>query len=63
MEKYIITMLGEKDHGKSTLIGSLLIAAGAVTEHRINEAKKYSKDGGSSPATFSTALRRSAPRR
>lgn len=45
MEKHIITMLGEKDHGKSTLIGSLLIAAGAATEHRINEAKKYSKGG------------------
>ena len=37
--------MGEKDHGKSTLIGSLLIATGAATEHRINEAKKYSKNG------------------
>ncbi len=45
MDKHIITMLGEKDHGKSTLIGSLLIATGAATEHRINEAKKYSKKG------------------
>ncbi len=42
MEKHIITMLGEKDHGKSTLIGSMLIATGTATEHRINEAKKYS---------------------
>lgn len=45
MEKYVITMLGEKDHGKSTLIGNLLIATGNATDHRINEAKKYSKDG------------------
>ena len=45
MEKHTITMLGEKDHGKSTLIGNLLIATGAATEHRINEAKKYSKKG------------------
>lgn len=45
MDKHIITMLGEKDHGKSTLIGSLLIATGTATEHRINEAKKYSKNG------------------
>ena len=45
MEKHVITMLGEKDHGKSTLIGSLLIATGAATEHRINEARKYSKNG------------------
>lgn len=45
MDKYIITMLGEKDHGKSTLIGSILIATGGATEHRINEAKKYSKGG------------------
>ncbi|MDE1865028.1 MAG: hypothetical protein KGH94_00090 [Candidatus Micrarchaeota archaeon] len=45
MDKHIITMLGEKDHGKSTLIGSMLIATGAATEHRINEAKKYSKGG------------------
>ena len=45
MEKHIITMLGEKDHGKSTLIGSLLIASGSATEQRINEAKKYAKRG------------------
>ncbi len=45
MDKHIITMLGEKDHGKSTLIGSLLIASGSATEQRINEAKKYAKRG------------------
>ncbi len=45
MEKHIISMLGEKDHGKSTLLGNLLIQTGAATEHRINEAKKYTKKG------------------
>ncbi|HVA82974.1 MAG TPA: GTP-binding protein [Candidatus Aquilonibacter sp.] len=38
-----ITLLGHKDHGKSTLIGSLLIQTKSVTEARINEAKKTSK--------------------
>jgi translation elongation factor EF-1alpha len=45
MQKSVITMLGEKDHGKSTLIGSLLIATGAATDERISEAKRYSKGG------------------
>lgn len=40
MDKYVITMLGEKDHGKSTLIGNLLIATDSTTEARINEVKK-----------------------
>jgi small GTP-binding protein len=38
-----ITMLGHKDHGKSTLIGSILMLTNSVTNVRINEAKKYSK--------------------
>jgi len=38
-----ITLLGHKDHGKSTLIGSLLMLTKSVTQTRINEAKKYSK--------------------
>jgi sulfate adenylyltransferase subunit 1 len=37
------TMLGEKDHGKSTLIGNLLIQTGHTTEERIKEAKKAGK--------------------
>ncbi len=38
-----ITMLGHKDHGKSTLIGNLLILTGSVTKSRIKEAEMYSK--------------------
>lgn len=38
-----ITLLGHKDHGKSTLIGNLMILTKSVTETRINEAKKTSK--------------------
>src|SRR5271169_5201570 len=50
MEKYTITMLGEKDHGKSTLIGNLLISTGHTTEARINEVKKTSKSKRFEPA-------------
>ncbi len=38
-----VALLGHKDHGKSTLIGSLLMQTGAATRVRINEAKTYSK--------------------
>jgi translation elongation factor EF-1alpha len=38
-----ISLLGHKDHGKSTLIGSLLMNTGSATQVRINEAKTYSK--------------------
>ena len=38
-----ITLLGHKDHGKSTLIGNLLILTNSVTQARIREAEKYSK--------------------
>ena len=37
-----VTLLGNKDHGKSTLIGSLLIETGSVSQHRIDDAKKNS---------------------
>ncbi len=37
-----VTLLGNKDHGKSTLIGSLLIATKSATKQRIDEAKKVS---------------------
>ncbi|MGI0100259.1 MAG: GTP-binding protein [Candidatus Micrarchaeaceae archaeon] len=50
MDKYIITMLGEKDHGKSTLIGNLLISTGNTTEARIAEVKKTSKSKRFEPA-------------
>ena len=39
-------MLGHKDHGKSTLIGRMLIASGKVTPDRINEAKRASSEAG-----------------
>ncbi len=38
-----ITLLGHKDHGKSTLIGNLLILTNSVTKTRIKEAETYSK--------------------
>ncbi len=38
-----ITMLGHKDHGKSTLIGSILMLTKSVSDARVNEAKKYSQ--------------------
>lgn len=38
-----VTLLGHKDHGKSTLIGNLLITTKSVSEQRINDAKKTSK--------------------
>ncbi|MDE1833296.1 MAG: hypothetical protein KGH58_02655 [Candidatus Micrarchaeota archaeon] len=43
MDKYIVTMLGEKDHGKSTLIGNLLIATGSTTDERVREARVKGK--------------------
>lgn len=33
---YRITLLGEKDHGKSTLLGNLLIKTGSIKRSRIN---------------------------
>lgn len=50
MEKYVITMLGEKDHGKSTLIGNLLIATNSTTKERIAEVKKTNKSDRFEPA-------------
>jgi bifunctional enzyme CysN/CysC/sulfate adenylyltransferase subunit 1 len=41
-----ISLLGHKDHGKSTLIGSMLMQTGAATKVRIEEAKKYSEKKG-----------------
>ncbi len=38
-----VTLLGNKDHGKSTLIGSLLIETRSVSQHRIDDAKKTSE--------------------
>ncbi len=41
-----VTLLGHKDHGKSTLIGQMLIQTKTVTQDRINEAKKISENLG-----------------
>ena len=41
-----IALLGQKDHGESTLIGQLLMQTGAATKVRIKEAQEYSKRQG-----------------
>ena len=41
-----VTLLGHKDHGKSTLIGNLLISTGTATKDRINEARRISSSLG-----------------
>ncbi len=38
-----VTLLGHKDHGKSTLIGNMLMLTESVTQTRIKEAENYSK--------------------
>ncbi len=43
MDVRLVALLGYKDHGKSTLIGSLLMQTGAATQARIKEAEHYSK--------------------
>ncbi len=43
MEIINAAFLGNKDHGKSTLIGNMLMLSGSATQARIDEAKKYSK--------------------
>ena len=39
-------LLGQKDHGKSTLLGSLLIETGAASQARIREARRASEQLG-----------------
>jgi len=43
MDVYKIVVIGDKDAGKSTLIGEIAILTKSVSEARINEAKKESK--------------------
>jgi len=44
MHVYKIALLGNKDHGKSTTIGSLLMLTKSISEARIEEAKRISKE-------------------
>jgi small GTP-binding protein len=44
MDVIKVTLLGHKDHGKSTLIGSMLMSTDSVTKERIADAKKTSKN-------------------
>ncbi len=46
MEIKSITLLGDKDNGKSTTIGSLMILTKSVTDERVDEAKNISKQLG-----------------
>ena len=46
MEVRRISLLGNKDHGKSTLIGSLLMLTKSIPESRIQEANRASKQLG-----------------
>jgi bifunctional enzyme CysN/CysC/sulfate adenylyltransferase subunit 1 len=43
MDRLTITLLGHKDHGKSTLIGRLLFDTKSVMEDRVAEVMKHSK--------------------
>lgn len=39
-----LVIIGHIDHGKSTLMGHVLIAAGAVTDREAREMEKLAKD-------------------
>lgn len=46
MEIKSITLLGDKDNGKSTTIGSLMMLTNSVTDERVEEAKNISRQLG-----------------
>ncbi|MGC8652004.1 MAG: GTP-binding protein [Candidatus Micrarchaeia archaeon] len=46
MQIYKVALLGDKDHGKSTAIGNLLMLTKSVSGARIEEAKRISKELG-----------------
>ncbi len=43
MRIHKIVMLGNKDHGKSTLIGNMLMLTKSISQERIDEAKRISR--------------------
>lgn len=46
MEIRRISLLGHKDHGKSTLIGNLLMLTGSIPDTRVQEARRASRELG-----------------
>jgi sulfate adenylyltransferase large subunit len=44
MDNFKIIIIGDIDHGKSTLIGRLLYDTGSLSQEKIEEAKRASKD-------------------
>ena len=46
MQEIPIVLLGHKDHGKSTLIGRLILDSGSIKESRIKEIKEVAKASG-----------------
>ena len=55
-----ITLLGHKDHGKSTLIGNMLILTNRVNPAKLKEAERTSRSwaSASSRASYWTASMR-----
>jgi sulfate adenylyltransferase subunit 1 (EFTu-like GTPase family) len=49
-KKYRVTLIGEKDNGKSTLLGKLLLLTGAASKERIDDAKGNMFGGRFEPA-------------
>lgn len=46
MQEITIVMLGHKDHGKSTLIGRLLLDTGSIKESKLEEIKNITQEQG-----------------